>query len=138
MENTLQTYSQWVKITITSNAVLSIQKAEVSSGKFCNNSDPDFEIKPSEIDKIPISPSVPCVITATGKKGAPVGTEGSFEIWYGPSKLGKYHWNCPYWSSTNQSNWTDGQSYSSYKVRVSPSGDNEGPHMAVQLDFLLS
>ena len=109
MENNLETYSQWVKITIISDSVLNIMEATVSAGKFHKEHEQDANLTPEDINKIQISAGQNGIICASGASRAMKGTEGSFKIHQGENVVGKYSWDCPYWSSDNKSIWTDMQ-----------------------------
>uniref|UniRef100_UPI00188CE034 aegerolysin family protein n=1 Tax=Vibrio anguillarum TaxID=55601 RepID=UPI00188CE034 len=45
-------------------------------------------------------------INACGRSDASSGTEGSFELYDGPTHVGTYSWDCPWGSKTNTSTWT--------------------------------
>lgn len=143
MDNNLETYNQWVEITIIcdiEDPVLKIKNAELVHGKFYKDGDKDINVSTDKINEIQIRQGSPGIINSSGKSGALSGTEGNFEIWYGEKeRLGMYSWNCPYASSTNKSIWTDLQDPQSplfYVHFIPGSGAKEGKNIGnVQLEF---
>ena len=101
-------YAQWVEISIESKtgSTLSIKNAQHACGKFFKNNNKDEEISPDDINKIQIPSGDKGIIASCGREDAASGTEGSFDIYDGETKVGNYYWDCPWGSKSNQSTWT--------------------------------
>ncbi len=103
----IMAYAQWVTITIyPANFNATIKNAAHSWGKFYTNGNKDDEIQPSAIDGTVIPAGGSYTISACGREDAASGTEGSFDVYDGDTKVGTYSWDCPWGSKSNTSTWT--------------------------------
>lgn len=94
-----------VKISARGGTTLSIKNATLKWGKFYQEGNKDTEIKADEINTITIPSGETRTISACGRESASSGTEGTFDIYDGTTKVGTYSWDCPYISKTNTSTW---------------------------------
>nr|MBT2979859.1 aegerolysin family protein [Vibrio anguillarum] len=92
---------------------LTLKKGSHSWGKFYDSKQigvaggsKDNEYEPSAIDGHIIERGTSFSINACGRSDASSGTEGSFELYDGPTHVGTYSWDCPWGSKTNTSTWT--------------------------------
>ena len=100
-------YSQWIVVKIASeNMTLKVQKAQLDWGKFYKKDDKDDEISTENINKITIASGKTDYVCSCGRSGSATGTEGSFQLYDGDTKIGEFSWDCPYWSKTNSFKWT--------------------------------
>lgn len=87
----IMAYAQWVTITIyPANFNATIKNAAHSWGKFYTNGNKDDEIQPSAIDGTVIPAGGSYTISACGREDAASGTEGSFDVYDGDTKVGTY------------------------------------------------
>jgi hypothetical protein len=99
-------YSQWIEVKIVSeNMTLHVKNASLSWGKFYEAGDKDKEISTDDINKITVESGKTAFICSCGRSGSSTGTEGSFELYDGETKIGKFDWDCPYNKKTNSFNW---------------------------------
>lgn len=75
-------------------------------GKFYSNGNKDEEIQPSQIEGTTVTQDQTYTIYACGRENASSGTEGSFDIYDGNTKVGTYTWDCPWGSKTNSSDFS--------------------------------
>ncbi|KAH7889167.1 Aegerolysin-domain-containing protein [Phlebopus sp. FC_14] len=111
-------YAQWLNMRIKNllgNAPIEIKEATISSGKFYNE-DKDKSLLPSQVDGTVIAPGQIVTVSACGKKGAWVGTEGKISLYEGSTRICVFSWDCPFWSSKNSFNATS--VHPSYNVTV--------------------
>ena len=100
-------YAQWVAITIyPSNFEVTLKNVAHSWGKFYSDGNKDNEIKPSDIEGVKIAKKGSYTIYACGRSDSASGTEGSFDLYDGDTKVGTYSWDCPWGSKDNTSTWT--------------------------------
>ncbi|MFH7015703.1 aegerolysin family protein [Flavobacterium sp. FlaQc-47] len=100
-------YSQWIEVKIVSeNMTLSVKNASLSWGKFYEAGDKDKEISTDDINKITVASGKTALICSCGRSGSATGTEGSFDLYNGDTKIGKFYWDCPFNKKTNSFNWT--------------------------------
>lgn len=103
-------YNQYVNIRLRAeNLTLGIKTAKIFSGKFYKSGNKDDDISSSDIELITTESGSLNMINACGRYAAMKGTEGYLEIIDIENErvLGKYSWDCPYWSSANKSKWED-------------------------------
>jgi hypothetical protein len=106
--DTTMAYAQWVTITLQPRGLsLSVQNAKLEWGKFYSG-DKDNEVSTASINEIVVADGQAAVISSCGRSDASSGTEGSFDLYDGPTFLGTYAWDCPWGSKTNTSTWTPG------------------------------
>lgn len=101
-------YNQYVNIRLRAeNLKIGIKTAKITSGKFYKTDKKDDEISSSDIELITIESGSSNMINACGRYAARKGTEGYLEIMDIENEriLGKYSWDCPFWSSENTSKW---------------------------------
>ena len=97
-------YAQWVSYTITcQNFDAQIKNAKLEWGKFYQWDDKDDEISASEINKIELNQGTYYnnVISSCGRENATSGTEGSFDMYNGDTRVATFYWDCPWGSKTN-------------------------------------
>src|SRR5882724_7685031 len=100
-------YAQWAVFTITTvGATMTVKSVTLNWGKFYKNGNKDDEVPISDIEGHQIAPGVSYVISTCGRSDASSGTEGSFDLYDGATKVGNYYWDCPWGSKTNTSKWT--------------------------------
>ncbi len=100
-------YAQWVTITIyPTNFTVTIKNIAHSWGKFYKNGNKDDEIQPSDIEGVNIEGGSSYMIEACGRSDSASGTEGTFDLYDGATKIGTYSWDCPWGSKTNSSDWS--------------------------------
>lgn len=100
-------YAQWVevKVVVTEGLSVSIKEAKHSSGKFYKLGDKGHELSPEEINQMVVTDSSTAdkaTICACGRSDAPEGTEGSFVMYSGADKIGRFYWDCPWGKKTNK------------------------------------
>lgn len=125
-------YSQFVTLRLRSeNLTLGIREAKLEHGKFYETGDKDKELDPSAIKAIRINTGAWHNVNACGKDSAAVGTEGFIELVDTDNDrvLGKYRWDCPYWSSANTSafEWADERLTAHYYFKLEPGNVDSGP-----------
>ncbi len=101
-------YAQWVSIHIENLNVqgeLTIKNVSLDWGKFYKGSK-DNEISTEEVEKLKIGQRQYETINACGREHSASGTEGSLDVYFGSTKVGRYYWDCPWGSKSNTSNWT--------------------------------
>ncbi|KAG9253585.1 aegerolysin type hemolysin [Emericellopsis atlantica] len=99
-------YAQWVYILLQTQAAMSqsnitLQNVHLNWGKFFEYDNKDREVSVDQVQKTSIKPGNQVGIAACGRSDASSGTEGSFEIWDGETKICKVYWDCPWGSKTN-------------------------------------
>lgn len=100
-------YAQWVSIKIIAHGTtLRIKNAKLRWGKFHQTGNKEVEISPDDINKITIEPKRETFINSCGRSDSGSGTEGDFDIFDGDTKVGHYHWDCPWTQKKNTSTWT--------------------------------
>lgn len=101
-------YAQWVSITIyPSNFQATIKNVALSWGKFYRNGDKNDEVPVSEIEGTKVDADGSYEIYSCGRSDAASGTEGSFDLYDGDTKVGTYSWDCPWGRKDNASDWSD-------------------------------
>ncbi|WP_281233933.1 aegerolysin family protein [Flavobacterium gelatinilyticum] len=110
-------YAQWIEIKIVSeNMTVQVKNTKRDYGKFYEYGDKNKELSIAAINSIKIESGTSKRICACGRSGAATGTEGSFELYDGDTKIGKFYWDCPFWKSSNEISWTQSASETSYKT----------------------
>ncbi|WP_083339094.1 aegerolysin family protein [Chromobacterium sphagni] len=119
-------YAQWVAITIVpDNYTVTIKNVAHSWGKFYAEGNKDEEIPASQIEGQVITEDDTYTIYACGRENASSGTEGSFDIYDGSTKVGTYTWDCPWGSKENSSNFSPAGAQPPYNRYITePSGAN--------------
>lgn len=108
-------YAQWIEVKVVSeNMTLKVQHANLNWGKFYKNGDKDTEISSGDIDKITVESGKSTMVCSCGRSGASSGTEGSFELYNGDTKIGKFNWVCPWGKKSNSFSWNQEASKDSY------------------------
>jgi hypothetical protein len=112
--------SQWAVFSITANGIiLSIKNSKLKWGKFYYPPNKSKEIKPATIDQTVIPIGITATIGTCGRSQSWSGTEGSFDLYDGATKIGMYYWNVPFGSNTNASQFTaDDNSAGKYLTEV--------------------
>jgi hypothetical protein len=70
-------------------------------GKFYQYDNKDEEVSRDTVQNISISSGNSAGIASCGRSDSPSGTEGSFELWVGNTKICKIYWDCPWGSKRN-------------------------------------
>ena len=84
-------YAQWVAITIyPSNFEVTLRNVAHSWSTFYSDRNKDNEIQPSAIDVVKIDKKGSCAIYTCGRSDSASGTEGSFDLYDGDTKVGTY------------------------------------------------
>ncbi|MGH1517887.1 aegerolysin family protein [Chryseobacterium sp. JK1] len=108
-------YAQWIEVKIVSeNMTLTVKNASLSWGKFYEQGNKDKEISTADINKITVESGKNASICSCGRSDASSGTEGSFELYNGDTKIGKFNWDCPWGKKDNSFNWNQDASKDSY------------------------
>ena len=101
-------YAQWLSVTICpKNFQTTVKNVALSWGKFYSNGDKDKEVPTSDIEGKTIDAKGSFAIYSCGRSDASSGTEGSFDLFDGDTKVGTYTWDCPWGRKENTSNWND-------------------------------
>ncbi|KAI6779041.1 uncharacterized protein J7T54_008259 [Emericellopsis cladophorae] len=98
-------YAQWVYILLQTQSAMSqnqitVQNVYLHWGKFFAYDNKDREISVEQVQKTSIKPGNQAGFAACGRSDASSGTEGSFELWDGETKICKVYWDCPWGSKT--------------------------------------
>lgn len=120
-------YAQWVSYTIlANNCSLTIENAQLSWGKFYKYDDKDDELSPDEVNGqvIEIGQEGSHVVSSCGRSDSPSGTQGSFDLYDGSTKVVTLVWNCPWGNKSNS--WSQFSQNSNYSVSVNGGSDNSG------------
>jgi hypothetical protein len=113
----IMAYAQWIEVKVVSeNMNLKVKNANLSWGKFYQYGNKDNEISTEDINKITVASSKSDNICSCGRSGASSGTEGSFELYDGDTKIGKFNWDCPWGKKSNSLSWTQDGSKDSYST----------------------
>jgi len=125
-------YNQYVELRLRSeNLRLGVEEAKLDCGKFYETGDKDKEVSSAEIDKITVNNGKWSMINSCGRHSAMKGTEGSITIKDLDTQvvLGKYKWDCPYWSSgnTSQFTWDNEELKAFYYIQLDPGTLSSGP-----------
>ena len=105
----LRGYSQWVAITIKPiNFDIAIQDAYLEYGKFYKDNDKSVEMSIDDVNKITIKKGKSATIYSCGRQTSPTGTQGEFTVCKieddkSYKKIGKMHWDCPYFFMSDNS-----------------------------------
>lgn len=116
-------YAQWGTFTITPKgdiAKLTVKNVSLAWGKFYKDGNKDDEVATSTIENHKIDVRTSYTISSCGRSDASSGTEGSFDLYDGDTKVGHYYWDCPWGSKQNHSTWTpqDSSPTSPYVTQV--------------------
>lgn len=112
-------YAQWMVATIVSNGTtISIKNATLAWGKFFQNPDKDKELTTDVINKITIPSGTSANVASCGREDAASGTEGSFDLYDGTTKIGTFYWDCPWGSKANIWSWTPNSAVSNYVTQA--------------------
>jgi hypothetical protein len=99
-------YAQWIEVKIRATSfTISVKNANLPWGKFYRLGNKDQEISTDDINKITITSGNSATICSCGRADASAGTEGSFDLYDGDTKVGTYRWDCPWGSKTNSFGW---------------------------------
>lgn len=106
-------YAQWVTIKISPNNFdVTIKDMNLDWGKCYDNKQfgvaggsKDNEIDPDEYNGVVVKAGTTFAINSCGRESASSGTQGSFSLYDGDTKVGSYKWDCPWGSKTNTSVW---------------------------------
>lgn len=93
---------------------MKVQNASLDWGKFYEYDNKDKELSAGEINKIEVASGKSAWICSCGRSDASSGTEGSFELYDGSVKIGRFKWNCPWGKKGNSFEWTQDASTESY------------------------
>ncbi|WP_264537520.1 aegerolysin family protein [Flavobacterium sp. N1736] len=100
-------YAQWIEVKLVSeNMTLKVQNASLSWGKFYESGNKDKEISSDEINKITVASGKTASVNSCGRSDASSGTEGSFDLYDGDTKIGRFNWDCPWGKKDNNFGWT--------------------------------
>lgn len=104
-------YAQWIEVKVVSEGMtLKVKSAKLDWGKFYEYGNKDKEISTDDINKISIESGKSSWICSCGRSDASSGTEGSFELYDGDTKIGKFNWDCPWGKKKNSFNWSQEES----------------------------
>jgi hypothetical protein len=126
-------YEQWVAINIKvskSAGAVTIRNASLKWGKWHRKGQKDVEITADDINETDIGLSA--TIYSCGRDLSSAGTEGSFDLYDGNTKIGTYSWDCPYLSKTNTSRWRS--SNDDYLVQCTGGSLDSGALGSIVLD----
>lgn len=108
-------YAQWIEVKIVSeNMTLKVKNANLNWGKFYEYGNKDKEISKDDINKIEVASGKSAWICSCGRSDASSGTEGSFELYDGDTKIGKFNWDCPWGKKSNTFDWNQDASKDIY------------------------
>ena len=106
MDN-ITAHAQWIEVKIVSeNMTLQVKNASLDWGKFYEKGDKGKEISADKVNKITVESGKEESICSCGKSSTATGTEGRFDLYDGETKIGKFYWDCPWWSKKNTFTWT--------------------------------
>lgn len=119
-ETNLKAYAQWVNFSLQpKNFDLSIQNSSLSWGKFYNPiSNKDSEVSTGTVNTYVAKAKTTLTFGSCGRSDASAGTEGSFDLYDGKTKIGTLSWDCPWGSKTNSYSWAPVDPDSDYIVQV--------------------
>ena len=80
---------------------LTLSSSPYPRGKFYKWDNKDNEISAGEVAKQTAGPGGNIDIASCGRSDASSGTEGSYNIYDGDTKICRVYWNCPWGSKTN-------------------------------------
>lgn len=110
-------YAQWIEVKVVSeNMTLNVKNASLNWGKFFEQGNKDKEISTDDINKISIESGKSAWICSCGRSDASSGTEGSFDLYNGSTKIGHFKWDCPWGKKSNSFNWTQEASKDLYST----------------------
>lgn len=99
-------YAQWIEVKVASeNMTLKVKNASLDWGKFYESGNKDKEISKDDINKIEVASGKSAMICSCGRSDASSGTVGSFDLYDGDTKIGKFNWNCPWGKKDNTFEW---------------------------------
>lgn len=119
-------YAQWVSFNILAdNCNLTIDQASHSWGKFYQYDDKDKELSAGQINGtvIEIAQESYNVLSACGRSDSASGTQGSYDLYEGDTKVVTIVWDCPWGSKTNS--WSPVSQNPNYLVSIT-GGSREG------------
>ena len=116
-------HNDWTRIIIRAeNAILKLKELNLVWGKIHEYGNFDKELPASDYMNKNIRSGRSMYIHLAGRSNSPSGTEGSFEIFDGDVKIGKFQWECPY-KGDNSIKWNyaamDGDNYAEENYKVS-------------------
>ncbi|KAF4415276.1 Aegerolysin family protein [Fusarium austroafricanum] len=99
-------YAQWVYILLkiqgsVGSTPVTLWNVHLDTGKFYQYDNKDEEVSRDTVQNISISSGNSVGIASCGRSDSPSGTEGSFELWVGNTKICKIYWDCPWGSKRN-------------------------------------
>ncbi|KAI9897941.1 hypothetical protein N3K66_006301 [Trichothecium roseum] len=97
-------YAQWVLMIIQNkigSGQLTVKNLKIEWGKFHQPGNKDAEISVNDAQSQVATPSKDAQIASCGRSDASSGTEGSYDIYDGDTKVCHIYWSCPWGSKTN-------------------------------------
>ncbi|KAJ5643562.1 Aegerolysin family protein [Penicillium longicatenatum] len=97
-------YSQWVVVEVYNkfrHSDITIKEATIDYGKYHENGNKDNNLEPEDINGIVIKPGKVGYVSACGKAEIHYGTDGTFALFDGSTKICKLFFDVPYHKSTN-------------------------------------
>lgn len=120
-------YAQWIKVTIKSrNLDISIKNARLGFGKFYADDNKESSIRDEEINSIVVHNGESKAINACSRLDSTNGTQGSFDLYDGGTKIGTFQWNNPWGSPSNQFNLNIGNK-TTYITQINGGNIYSGP-----------
>ncbi|KKC98871.1 MULTISPECIES: aegerolysin family protein [Photobacterium] len=120
-------YAQWVSYTvIADNCNLQVKNAEHSWGKFYKYDNKDDELSPEEVNGqvVEIGQEGFNIVSSCGRSDSASGTQGSFDLFDGSTKVVTLVWDCPWGSKSNS--WSQTGQNRNYVVSVTGGSMNSG------------
>ncbi|RGP64278.1 aegerolysin family [Fusarium sporotrichioides] len=120
-------YAQWVYILIQNKIAsgeISIRNVNLNWGKFYQWDNKDNEISVDAVKQIVIASGKTAGVASCGRSDASSGTEGSFDLYDGDTKICNIYWDCPWGSKTNT--FTVGSVDDDYIVQATGANLNSG------------
>jgi hypothetical protein len=112
-----------IKINAPSGAAIYIRNAVVDPGKFHQEGGKGTSVSEDSISTIVIPAGESDMISSCGVECSAAGTEGSFDIYDGDTKVGHYSWACP----GNKSEWdSSSAAYDVQQSGANRTGDDLG------------
>ena len=105
---------------------LKCKNSNLSWGKFYKYGNKDEEISTDDINKITVASGKSAWICSCGRSDSSSGTEGSFELYDGDTKVGKFNWDCPWGKKSNSFNWNQDGSKDSYNTSIEGGNKDSG------------
>lgn len=120
-------YAQWAEFTINPvNCSVTLKNVVLHWGKFYIGSK-DNQISPDTLEGKVIKSGESYTFGACAREKASSGTEGSFDLYDGETKIGNYYWDCPWGSKTRRSTWMRGSdAYMAWPIGANLNSDALG------------